>query len=117
MDSPTAAAPTQPQLAFAFLLPWSERKTLLTVQEVAILLDLSDDSVRALVDNAALEAHRFTCQGDKDSRQNYRITRRSVLAWLARNAAYETPDILKTLLEIYRSLPPGDQSAFRSKLH
>jgi excisionase family DNA binding protein len=67
------------QTEMDFLVPFSDRRPLLTVQEVAKILDRSQDFVIAMVEEGKLEALAPT---DREKRR-LRITRRSTLLLLA----------------------------------
>jgi len=106
-SQPEPAVTEEPQLTFDFLLPWSERKALVTVPEAAEVISIGQDAVRNLLDNAELEAHRFTAFGDSNSRLTNRITRRSLLLWLVKTANYAPSAIVQTMLQIARTLTPN----------
>jgi hypothetical protein len=94
---------------FDFLVPIE--KSLLRVDEVMTILRLEKDSVYALVDSAKLEAH----QGDGRN-CHYRITRRSVVAYLASTAKYAPADFLDTLAKLAARLSPGDRAELLRRL-
>jgi len=70
------------QAAFDFLMPFSERRRLLTPREVAGVLHRSIDYVEAMIEEGKLEAF---APSDRE-KQRKTITRRSVLLLLAEQA-------------------------------
>lgn len=73
------------QQSFDFLVPFTERRTLFSVQEVAKMIQRTETFVYAEVDAGRFEAHGTHAP----EKTRLRITRRSVLAWLAETAQYE----------------------------
>jgi excisionase family DNA binding protein len=73
------AAQLVDQGTFDFLMPFSDRRTLLTISEVCGVLERKRDFVEAMIDEGRLEA--FAPQGRDVQRK--RVTRRSVLLLLA----------------------------------
>ena len=70
---------------FDFLMPYSERRTLLSPQEVAKVLNRSVDFVEQMIEEGRLEAF-----GPRDREKTRKqITRRSVLLLLAEQAMAE----------------------------
>lgn len=73
------AAQLVDQGTFDFLMPFSDRRTLLTIAEVCSVLERKRDFVEAMIDEGKLEA--FAPQSRDVKRK--RVTRRSVLLLLA----------------------------------
>ena len=94
---------TTDQGFFDFLVPVT--KELLRVDEVMTILRKEKDMVYALVDLGKLEAHQ-----DDGRRCHYRITRRSVIAYLASTAKYEPTDFLDTILRLIKRLPAAQRA-------
>lgn len=85
------------QTDFDFLVP--NRKELLRVDEVAEVLRFDVDTVYNMILSGELEEHRRT-----GSRSHKRVTRRSLIVWLAKSASYEPTHIVDTLAEIASTL-------------
>lgn len=79
---------------FDFLVPFSERRPLLTIAEVAKILDRERDFVEAMIDEGRLEAF---APPDREV-QRKRITRRSVLLLLAQMALGDPRSFLDRVL-------------------
>lgn len=79
---------------FDFLVPFSERRPLLTIAEVAKILDRTRDFVEAMVDEGQLDA--FAPPGRDVLRK--RVTRISVLLLLAKMALGDPRNFLDRLL-------------------
>lgn len=88
------------QAAFDFLMPYSERRTLLNPQEVAKVLNRSTDFVEAMIDEGKLEA--FAPQ-DRE-KQRKQITRRSVLALLAEQSLSDPEHFFERVLRLADTL-------------
>lgn len=88
------------QIEFDFLMPFSDRRTLLSVQEVCACIGRGDTFVYEQVQNGNFEAHGTLA----DQKQRLRITRRSVLLWLARTAQYEPQYFMDRLLNMIDAL-------------
>lgn len=82
------------QATFDFIVGVSNRE-LLRVDEVATRLGVSKAYVYDLLDSGELESHRRGLRGS-----TMLVTRRSVVAWLARTADYVPDDFLATLVEL-----------------
>ena len=95
-------AATKPQAKpgdkFEFLLPYA--KALLRPDEAADCLGFERNFIYALILEGKLEAH---ADADKD-RPSYRVTRRSVLARLAKTAQYEPDEFLDVLETLAKTL-------------
>lgn len=100
----TTATATPDQAFFDFLVPVT--KELLRVDEVMTILRKEKDVVYALVDEGKIEAHQ-----DDGRRSHYRITRRSVIAYLASTAKYEPEDFGETVLSLFKRLPANQRAA------
>lgn len=97
------------QTHFEFLVPIT--KELMRVDEVMDMLRKEKDAVYALVDDGKLEAHQ------PDGRSaHYRITRRSVIAYIAATALYEPDDFVATLLNLAQRLTPAQRTTLLKKL-
>jgi hypothetical protein len=83
---------------FEFLLPYA--KALLRPDEASDCLDLSRNHIYSLILEGKLEAHADS----ERERLTYRITRRSVLARLAKTAQYEPDDFLEVLETLIKTL-------------
>ncbi|CAN5547918.1 hypothetical protein BH09VER1_BH09VER1_24790 [soil metagenome] len=92
---------------FDFLVPVT--KELLRVDEVMTILRKEKDVVYVLVEERKLEAHQ-----DEGRRCHYRITRRSVVAYLASTAKYTPDDLVDTIFKLIARLP-ADQRAILTK--
>jgi len=88
---------------FDFLVPVT--KELLRVDEVMAILRKEKDFVYALGETGDLEVH----QGE-GRRASYSITRRSVVAYLAKTAKYLPDDFTETVWSLVKRLP-ADQRA------
>ena len=77
-------------------------------------MGISQESVRVAIESRELEAHRFTVHGTKaddfgknGSRLTNRVTRRSVLLWLAKTADYQPDAIADACYEVAKTLGPA----------
>ena len=92
------------QSHFDFLVPVT--KELLRVDEVMTILRKGSDAIYALCDEGEIEVHR-----EDGRRTHYRITRRSVVAHLARTAQYTPTDFGDTLLGLIKRLPADQRQS------
>lgn len=92
---------------FDFLMPFSERRSLLNAKEVALCIGREVDFVYSLIEDAQLEAHGIPDR----KRTEYRITRRSVLLYLARTANYEPKYHLDRMLKCVDAMTPAEFEA------
>lgn len=93
------------QGAFDFLMPFSERRTLLSIGEVAKVLARSRDFVESMVDEGRLEVFapaldRGAADGADRQIQRKRITRRSVLVLLAEQAQSDPAHWFERVLRV-----------------
>lgn len=86
------------QSHFDFLVPVT--KELMRVDEVMTVFRKGQDAVYALCDEGVIEVHR-----EDGRRTHYRVTRRSVVAHLAKTAQYNPADFVATLLDLVKRLP------------
>lgn len=94
------------QGAFDFLMPFSERRTLLTPQEVAKVLHRSVDFVEMMIEEGKLEAFAPT---DRE-KQRKMITRRSALLLLAEQAKGDPNHWFERVLRIIDTCTPEQLS-------
>ncbi len=99
------------QSHFDFILGVSNRE-LLRVDEVARRLGVERDYVYTLLADGSLEAHRRPGV----ERSTALITKRSVLAWLAKSATYEPADFVSTLADLANGLKPEQRAELRKRL-
>lgn len=97
------AADLVDQGAFDFLMPYSERRPLLSVREVAGVLHRSVDFVEAMIEEGRLEA--FAPQ-DRE-KQRKQVTRRSVLLLLAEQALGDPQHFEERVLRFVQGLDPA----------
>lgn len=91
---------------FQFLLLYT--KPLLRPDEAADCLDLSRNHIYSLILEGKLEAHA----DNERERLTYRITRRSVLARLAKTAQYEPDDFLDVIESLIKTLSASQINRF-----
>jgi hypothetical protein len=91
------------QAFFDFLVPVT--KELLRVDEVMTILRKEKDAVYALCEAGDLEHHQ-----DDGRSSHLRITRRSVVAHLAKTAKYNPPDFVDTLTKLIGGLPASQRA-------
>lgn len=101
-------APQAPssQQEFDFLIPVS--RPLLRIDEVRSILRLEKTAVYELVDAGRLEAHQ------DGPGTVYRITRRSLVAYLCSTALYEPTDYADIVAGLVRSMTPATRARFRN---
>lgn len=88
------------QAAFDFLVPYSERRTLLNPKEVAICLGRSIYFVYDMIDEGKLEAHAPANR----EQARYMITRRSVILLLAEQANYDAVYFAERVTALLKTL-------------
>jgi excisionase family DNA binding protein len=103
-------SPSPVQTDFDFIVP--TRKELMTVEEVAGTLRIDRTSVYNLVIAGELEMHRRPGM----EKSHGRVTRRSLVAYLAKSANYEAEHMVETLLSIARTLTPQRRRELATKL-
>jgi hypothetical protein len=86
---------------FDFLVPWS--KTLYRTDEVAECLGRDPAYVRALISAGRLDAHCDSALGD---RKSSRVTRRSLIMYLAETANYEQADMVPRFEAVLKTMRP-----------
>lgn len=96
------------QSEFDYLIAHS--RPLLRMHEVMLSLRLAKDAIYALVEEGKLEAHQ------DGAGSVYRITRRSVLSYLATTALYQTDDWAHTVMTLTKQLPPRFRAKLKSEL-
>lgn len=110
--SATAEEIARAQLTFDFLLPYSAAKQLLTTQEAARCLAMTDETIRQLIQSGQLEAHGFNAAGTT-GRETNRVTRRSLTVFLLRSAKYEGQALVNSLLDVcHRQLSAEQRATF-----
>lgn len=87
------------QRNFDFLMPY--RKALYTIKEVCEAIQRGPDFVRELIDDGRLETHADSAFGELKSN---RITRRSVVVYLARTALYDPAHFIDSIEELLKTL-------------
>jgi hypothetical protein len=106
-DARKLAALEEKQVEFDFLMPFSERRALLSVKEVCLCIGREETFILERVQDGSLEAHGTAPAGETAGRRvGLRITRRSVLLWLTRTAQYEPEYFLERLLKCVDALTP-----------
>jgi excisionase family DNA binding protein len=82
---------------FEYLLPYA--KSLLRPDEAADVIGFERNKIYTLILEGKLEAH-----AEERDRPSYRVTRRSVLAYLAKTAQYEPDDFLDVIEVLIKTL-------------
>lgn len=99
------------QTSFDFITGISHRE-LMRVDEVCARLGVERDYVYDLIASGDLETHRK--QGRE--RSSFLVTRRSVLAWLAKSADYVPADFVATLVELAGKLNQRERAELIQRL-
>jgi hypothetical protein len=102
--------PAAQQHEFDFLVP--TQKELLRPDEVARILSQSEDFVYRLRDEGRLECHSHPAREVK----RFRVTRRSLLAYLVESAEYISAHHTDRLLACLRRLPPTELQRVKTVL-
>lgn len=89
------------QRNFDFLMPY--RKATLNTQEVGDVIGREQDYVRKLIEDGRLEAHTDSAFGE---RKSSRVTRRSILVYLARTAQYDPAQFIDSFKDLLATLTP-----------